>query len=654
VTALRSTSSEQPRLLGRYELLAEVAKSQLGPLSAARGSAADDLALIRTVSTGPAVASDELDRLSEAAWWALEVSHTHIAAPRDVVMTEQQIGLVSEYVEGEVLRSLMRVAGFRRTAIPAPVALRIVLDVLDALDFACQEAQGVEGTTYVYGGLVPDSVLVGANGTTRLLDLGVAGVLAGLKPGHHPELAGYAAPERLETSSALERSDVFSAAVILWELLAGRRLFAGSTFDAVAEKIRRGNVPRLDGKTASNPVATPLADVVARALEPDPAARPASAGEFAEALRGAANDVASPAAVGSLVDTLAGGTLGTRRKLFERPLGGAAPKTAPPEPERAAKAPLSEAPRKVSTFPPQVALRRAPKPTLLGIAPPPPVPSTFRDEPEPESLDSVDIQVVRPPPKPRLRKRNADDADTSTNEVDVDVDVAASSADTEVTSAAATRAAAVAKPVPGVEKPAPAKPVPSVAAHAPEADAAKPVPSVAKPVPAAAAKPVPSVAAHAPEADAARPAFDSMATEAPLPAEARQRTARARKWVAIAVGAMVLLLAAGLVASRLRKPKTASQAARSSLASSPATAPTQSAAVAAQPVPSAAPPPAPSAEPANSAEAASSAEPANSAATSATSAAPPAHATQQPAQHYYRAPPRRHARPKHAFTPQGI
>src|SRR5512143_4162808 len=97
------------KTLGRYELICEVAKGQLGPLWATHptGAEATSAVLIRRVSTAAPTTPDEIDVLFEGAWWMLEVQDPSIAHGLDVVKTEGELGVVTEYAEGEVLRSVL-------------------------------------------------------------------------------------------------------------------------------------------------------------------------------------------------------------------------------------------------------------------------------------------------------------------------------------------------------------------------------------------------------------------------------------------------------------------------------------------------------------------------------------------------------------------
>ncbi|MEB2323499.1 MAG: hypothetical protein OZ921_13390, partial [Sorangiineae bacterium] len=119
--------------LGRYELVLEITKSQLGALWAARSG--DTLACVRRIPRS-GLTEAVIGRLSEAGFWAMEQAHPHLARVTDVVATDGELGVVHEHVEGETLRSLLRLASFKRKPLPARLALRIGADLLEAVAFA--------------------------------------------------------------------------------------------------------------------------------------------------------------------------------------------------------------------------------------------------------------------------------------------------------------------------------------------------------------------------------------------------------------------------------------------------------------------------------------------------------------------------------------
>jgi len=246
-----------------------------------------------------ATADQELiDQLAEAAWTAMEIQHDWIPKVVDVVMHDNEIGVVSDYVEGIPLRSVARQATVWRKPTPAGVALRIITDSLEALVELHRQARELgEVSSDAFGGVTPDSVLVGTDGHAHLIDIIVAGA-ASTVPAlrDDPERVAYAAPEQLGTGTLPDaRTDLFCTGILLWELLSNRRLFVGFG-DSAAQKVLLQKIPRLDEikLPPGTKIGKNLVQVVARALDRDPKGRPQSAEEMLQALREIDTPVAAP------------------------------------------------------------------------------------------------------------------------------------------------------------------------------------------------------------------------------------------------------------------------------------------------------------------------------------------------------------------------
>jgi serine/threonine-protein kinase len=161
----------------------------------------------------------------------------------------------------------------------------VVARAADALDHAHRgrAADGAE-LRVVHRDVSPGNVLVGFDGTVRLIDFGIAQA-AHRRAAGAPVLRGkfgYMSPEMVRGLPVDRRSDVFALGVVLHELLAGERLFAGPTELAVMEKVRAA---RVSPPSAANPaVGAELDAVVLRALAPEPEGRFPWASELRDAL----------------------------------------------------------------------------------------------------------------------------------------------------------------------------------------------------------------------------------------------------------------------------------------------------------------------------------------------------------------------------------
>ena len=184
---------------------------------------------------------------------------------------------VTELVDGEDLKLVIR----RHGPWPAAGAAALGATLADAL--AAAHGQGV-----VHRDVKPNNVMIGRDGSVRLLDFGLARG-AGIdlttltRTGTILGTPGYMSPEQFDAHGVDERSDIYSLGVVLFEVLTGRLPFTGQTPIAVAlaHKTETPPLPR----TLRPGVPAWLERVVLRCLEKDPARRFASASELAAELR---------------------------------------------------------------------------------------------------------------------------------------------------------------------------------------------------------------------------------------------------------------------------------------------------------------------------------------------------------------------------------
>jgi serine/threonine-protein kinase len=158
-------------------------------------------------------------------------------------------------------------------------------------------------------------VLVGVDGIARVLDFGVAKALGKQHTTREGQLKGklgYLAPEQVLGHSVTRRSDVFAAAIVLWEALAGERLFTAESEGAVLRQIMEDEVEPPSRRRPEVPAA--LDAVVMQALAKEPGFRFDTALAMAEAIEGAVA-VAPPRAIGEWVRDLARERLAMRAQL---------------------------------------------------------------------------------------------------------------------------------------------------------------------------------------------------------------------------------------------------------------------------------------------------------------------------------------------------
>jgi len=241
----------------------------------------------------PQFASDPefVEMLLDEARLAGAIHHPNVIRPLEVVSADDEVFLVMEYVEGEALSRLVK----GKKPPPCAVMTAVLSDCLWGLQ-AAHEATDPAGLALdiVHRDVSPQNILVGADGVARLIDFGVAKASGRFRETRDGAVKGkiaYMAPEYLQSGTVSSQTDVYAAGVVLWELMTGRRLFAGDSEGVVVARILRGDVPSpLSEMLAGASQTLPHLDmrelealdrVVARAVATSPAERYVSALDMA-------------------------------------------------------------------------------------------------------------------------------------------------------------------------------------------------------------------------------------------------------------------------------------------------------------------------------------------------------------------------------------
>jgi serine/threonine protein kinase len=221
---------------------------------------------------------------SDEARLAALVRHPNVVAVTGVLDAGGELVLVQEYVEGFGLARLLRELDKRGERLAPEIAARIVIDAARGLH-ATHEAKDLMGEPLgiVHRDVSPQNLLVGSDGTTRLIDFGIARAerrMAMTRTGILKGKLAYMAPEQIEEHPVDRRADVFAAGAVLYEALTGTRAYAGTDDASVMAKILAG-APDLAPVEAAAPS---LAPVVERALARRPEDRYATAQDLAKAV----------------------------------------------------------------------------------------------------------------------------------------------------------------------------------------------------------------------------------------------------------------------------------------------------------------------------------------------------------------------------------
>jgi eukaryotic-like serine/threonine-protein kinase len=257
--------------------------------------------------------ANAVNRLLDEVRLSRHIVHPNVVRVVDFVSDGEVMLAVMDYVHAEPLSRLLADVRQARALVPRAIAAAVVRDVLRGLQ-AAHEATDSKGAllNIVHRDVTPENVLVGADGTARITDFGVAkasGRLQATRDGGVRGKMAYLAPEQIG-GEVTPRTDIYAAGLVLWEILVGERALHGSN---EAEMLARALSPAIPApSTRAIEIPPDLDAVVLRALAPDPEHRFHTAAHFATELERGSTRIASPEEVAAWVRAIGGERLANR------------------------------------------------------------------------------------------------------------------------------------------------------------------------------------------------------------------------------------------------------------------------------------------------------------------------------------------------------
>ena len=216
------------------------------------------------------------------------LNHANIVTVFDIGAADNTYFLVMEYVDGGNLKAVMEAIRRQGRRFPMKEAIYICMEACRGLSYA-HEITDDDGEPLhiVHRDVSPPNIMLSKRGEVKMTDFGLAKATTQLEktdPGVVKGKFSYLSPEAAYGQEVDARADVFALGIVLWEMLAGRRLFLGETDYQTVKLVQQANVPSL---SRLNPeVDTEFEGVLGRALARDPNERYQSAREFGDALAG--------------------------------------------------------------------------------------------------------------------------------------------------------------------------------------------------------------------------------------------------------------------------------------------------------------------------------------------------------------------------------
>ena len=277
------------RTFGKYRLVEPIASGGMADVWRAEVTGAEGVVkevALKLVRGEHAARSDFVRMFVEEARLASRLGHANVVQLFEFDQIEGRYYIAMELVRGRHLGRVVERARELGIRFGLPRAAQVGADVARALGYAHRLADGGRPLGLVHRDVSPHNVLVSFEGEVKLADFGIARAMdrAGLTdPGTVKGKVAYMAPEQARGERVDARADVFGLGVVLWELCAGRRLFARDSDAATLAAVLSGE-PISPPSAWNEEIPAELDRAVLRALERDPARRTGSAQELATEL----------------------------------------------------------------------------------------------------------------------------------------------------------------------------------------------------------------------------------------------------------------------------------------------------------------------------------------------------------------------------------
>ena len=202
---------------------------------------------------------------------SLHLNHNNIVQTFDIGNADGTYFIVMEYVDGANLKDMLNWMLQQGRRIPPEIAVFIAMAVCKGLAYA-HELKGVDGKpmSVVHRDISPPNILISREGEVKITDFGLAKAVIQIErtdPGIVKGKFGYLSPEAAYGESVDPRTDLFALGIVLWEMMAGRRLFLGKTDLETLEFVRKARIPSL--RQLNPEVPDRLEQIVNRTLAKD-------------------------------------------------------------------------------------------------------------------------------------------------------------------------------------------------------------------------------------------------------------------------------------------------------------------------------------------------------------------------------------------------
>jgi serine/threonine protein kinase len=271
------------RKLGRYEIRQKLGRGGMADVYLANDTVLGHMVALKLIEhsedadTRDAIAAERRGAVLQAHLAAVDPGVVRVYDSGDL---DDYFFVAMEYIDGQDLAELMR-----RGKLEFEFAADVAVAVATTLESAHNLQVAIGGKDYrgvVHGDIKPKNIRIDSQGNVRVLDFGIAKALSLSRKLTRNEFGSvpYASPERLDVGEVNVGSDLWSLAVMLYEMVSGVQPYQADSTERLERMIRS----RIAPPPAPDPCPEPLRRILIKAMAPDPELRYASAGDFRQDL----------------------------------------------------------------------------------------------------------------------------------------------------------------------------------------------------------------------------------------------------------------------------------------------------------------------------------------------------------------------------------
>jgi eukaryotic-like serine/threonine-protein kinase len=320
--------SSRPSRLGKYDLMARIAKGGMAEIYLARQRGMvgfSRLVVVKRILPHLAEETEFVRMFMEEARLAALINQPNVVQIYDVGHHEGSYFIAMEFINGPSLGVVSRTARRLKHPLPFAVAAEIVAQACDGLHAAHElHDEGGSLLGLVHRDISPHNLMITKGGVVKLVDFGIAKAVNTAVKTHTGKIKGkypYMSPEQCRGDPMDRRTDLFSLGIVFYELVVGARLFSRSTDLMVLKAITEEPVP--DPREREPSIPAGISALILRALARDPDARFPTAEAMGSALRRALERLevkSSPKMLSSHLEAHFGELLGRRAEAIQQVL----------------------------------------------------------------------------------------------------------------------------------------------------------------------------------------------------------------------------------------------------------------------------------------------------------------------------------------------